>query len=130
MTSILTKQASRLTSYTGRNIAVTAREYVHQTPEGSWRLTNSRVTLESVIQAYWEGSSPEGIQELFPTLSLGQIYGAIAFYLGNRAELDSYMKAQEAIWEQVRKKSEVENAPLLNRLRAQRKQVVGEETTS
>jgi hypothetical protein len=31
-----------------------------------------------------DGATPDAIQSYFPTLSLEQIYGAIAFYLGKK----------------------------------------------
>jgi uncharacterized protein (DUF433 family) len=101
--------------------------YVFQTPEGGWRLSGSRVSLDSIVHAYWEGHSPEAIAEDFPTLSLEQVYGAIAFYLRHREEVDRYLAAQDARWEQVRNASEAANSTVLNRLRAARKTSSGKE---
>jgi len=98
----------------------TAISYVFQTAEGGWRIADSRVSLDSVVHAYLEGKSPETIAEDFPTLSLEQIHGALAFYLRHRAEMDRYLAAQDARWEQLREDSEATHGPLLNRLRAHR----------
>ena len=46
--------------------------------------------------------------------------GALAFYLRHRAEIDRYLAAQDARWEQLREDSEATHGPLLNRLRARR----------
>ncbi len=46
----------------------TAVAYVQQNAEGTWRITDSRVALDSVVHAYWGGKSPEAIAEEFPTL--------------------------------------------------------------
>jgi uncharacterized protein (DUF433 family) len=94
--------------------------YATKTAEGGWRVTGTRVSLDSVVHAYWNGSSPEQIAQDYPSLSLDQVRGAIAFYLRNRAEIDRYLKEQEARWEQLRKESEEKNASLLQRLRAAR----------
>ena len=94
-----------------------AKSYVVQTPEGSWRIRGSRVSLDSVIHSYQDGLTPEGIAEDYPSLSLDQVRGALAFYLQHRAEMDRYLKAQESRWEQLRQESEARNDELLKRLR-------------
>jgi uncharacterized protein (DUF433 family) len=98
-----------------------AVSYVTQMPNGSWRVAGSRVSLDSVVHAYWEGLSPEAIAEEFPTLSLEQVYGAIAFYLRHRREIDSYLESQDARWEELRRQSEATHGSLLNRLRQHRR---------
>jgi uncharacterized protein (DUF433 family) len=108
-------------------MAETPTSYVFQTPEGGWRLTGSRVSLDSIVHAYWEGHSAEAIAEDFPALSLEQIYGAIAFYLRHREDVDRYLAAQDARWEQLRSASEAANSTVLNRLRAACKASSGEE---
>src|SRR4051794_32205058 len=80
-------------------------DYVFQMPEGGWRIAGSRVSLDSLVHAYWEGQSPEAIAEDFPTLSLEKIHGAIAFYLHNRTIIDAYLASQHSRWEQLRKES-------------------------
>lgn len=96
-------------------------EYVHVTAEGGWRIVDSRVSLDSVVRAYWEGKSPEAIVEEFPTLAAELVYGAIAYYLRNRDEIDKYLAQQDAKWNQTQQASEAANGPLLNRLRAIRR---------
>jgi uncharacterized protein (DUF433 family) len=56
-------------------------QYVEQ-HEGAHRVAGSRVSLDSLVYAFWDGKSPETIAQSFPTLTLEQVYGAIAFYLG------------------------------------------------
>ncbi len=69
-----------------------ANQYVEQRDQGYW-LTSSRVSLESVIFAFLDGLSPEIIvAECFPVLTLEQVYGAIAYYLSNRPEMDAYLR--------------------------------------
>jgi uncharacterized protein (DUF433 family) len=63
-------------------------QYVEQ-HEGAYRVAGSRVSLDSLVYAFWDGKSPETIAQSFPTLTLEQVYGAIAFYLGHRAEIDA-----------------------------------------
>jgi uncharacterized protein (DUF433 family) len=95
----------------------TLRAYVFRTPEGGWRVEGTRVSLDSVVHEFLDGESPETIVEHYPSLALDQVYGAISFYLSHQAEVDAYLKEQNAIWEQLRADSESRNAPLLQRLR-------------
>jgi hypothetical protein len=85
---------------------------------GLWR--NGRpaaVSLDSVVHAYWQGRLPEAIVADFPSLTLEQVHGAIAFYLGHRAEIDAYLSEQDARWEQFQQESAAKHAPLLRRVR-------------
>lgn len=86
--------------------------YVFQTPEGGCRFTRSRVSLDSIVRAYWEGRSPEAVAEDFPTLSLEQIHGAVAFYLHNREEMDRYLATQDESWKHFQQESEAAHGSL------------------
>jgi uncharacterized protein (DUF433 family) len=97
-----------------------APNYVEQTPEGVWRVCGSRVTLDSVLEAYLSGLSPEGIQDAFPSLSLETIHGCLAFYLRNRAALDTYLQRERDQFGAQRRAMAVKNQPLIDRLRAAR----------
>jgi uncharacterized protein (DUF433 family) len=104
----------------GNDMSETATIYAHKTAEGGWRMADSRVSLDSVVYAYWEGKSPEAIAEEFPTLSSEQVYGAIAFYLRNREEIDEYLSQQDANWQKLASRSSSRHGPLLDRLREKR----------
>ena len=97
-----------------------AAVYAQKTAEGGWRVADSRVSLDSVVCAYWEGKSPEAIAEEFPTLSAEQVYGAIAFYLRNRQKIDDYLAQQNEKWQQLSKESNTQHGPLLERMRKRR----------
>ena len=74
-------------------------EYVEQR-KGGYYVAGTRVSLDSVVYAFLEGLSPETIAtECFPLLSLEQVYGAITFYLANRAEIDKYLEQRRADYE-------------------------------
>ncbi len=103
-------------------------EYVVQTSDGEWRLADGRVSLDSVIHGYWDGRSPEGIAEEFPSLSVEQVYGAIAFYLRHRVQVDHYLNEQSERWKQLQRDSEAQHGPLLDRLRLFHTQQKFEET--
>jgi uncharacterized protein (DUF433 family) len=67
-----------------------AMEYVDRRGQ-DYMLSGSRVSLASVVLAWKEGLSPEAIRDDFPTLRLEQVYGAIAYYLANQTEIESYL---------------------------------------
>ena len=98
----------------------TTMEYVEQTIDGGWRLTDSRVSLDSVIHAYWDGRSPEAIAEDFPSLSAEQVYGAIAYYLRHRAEIDRHLENQSERWRQLQRDSQTQHGPLLDHIQSSR----------
>jgi len=91
--------------------------YVTKTPEGGWRVTGTRVSLDSIVHAYWEGRLPEAIVTDFPTLSLEKVHGTIAFYLRHQDEIDRYLVEQDTLWRQFQEESAARNNPLLQRLR-------------
>jgi uncharacterized protein (DUF433 family) len=64
-------------------------QYVEQR-EATYFVRGSRVSLDSVVHSFLDGDSAEAIRESFPTLSLEQVYGAIAYYLGHQAEIDGF----------------------------------------
>ena len=49
-------------------------QYVTKLENGAYRVARTRVSLDSVVYAYWRGESPEGIVDSFPTLTLEQVY--------------------------------------------------------
>ena len=95
-------------------------EYVERTEGDAWRVRGTRVSLDSVVHAYWDGRSAEEIAIEFPALALEQVHGAIAFYLRNRAQVDAHLERQKLRWADGRRGSEQQNQALLERLREAR----------
>jgi hypothetical protein len=46
------------------------------------------------------------------------VCGAIAYYLGNNAEVDQYLCRQGELWKQGREKADAAAGPVVQRLRA------------
>ena len=63
--------------------------------EGGYYVAGTRVSLDSVVYAFRGGDSAETIQQNFPSLTLEQVYGAVAFYLAHRAEIDANIREGE-----------------------------------
>lgn len=80
-----------------------SQEYVTNI-NGAYRLTNTRVSLDSIVYAWRGGLSPESIVDDFPVLTLEQVYGAIAFYLAHQDEIDEYLSQGAVEYEALRQK--------------------------
>ena len=72
--------------------------YVEDRNDGYY-VSGTRVSLDSIVYAFRRGASPETIKGSFPTLTLEQVYGAIAFYLSRQPEIDEYLRKSEEAYE-------------------------------
>jgi len=80
-------------------------------------LTRFGISLDAIAYAFQQGLSPESIVQYFPLLTLEQLYGAIAFYLANRAEIDAYL-AEEAAFDAMPQPLQTSDPALYNKLMA------------
>jgi uncharacterized protein (DUF433 family) len=92
--------------------------YVRLDQQGAYRVGQTRVSLDSVVYAYLQGYTPESIAEQYPAVALEEIYGAIAFYLANREDVDHYLERQERLWDKARSEAAAKPSPVIERLRA------------
>ena len=89
------------------------------TPQGTWRIAGTRVSLDSVVHAFWEGATPEEICQDFPSLSLVQVYEAIAYYLKQREKVDAYLQAGRDVAEKIQLELASRHRDFLSKLRQQ-----------
>lgn len=80
------------------------KQYIEKTRD-TYRLTGTRVSLDSIVYAFWRGETAESIAQSFPVLTLEQVYGALAFYLANKPEIDAYLKQAEVEFETLRQQA-------------------------
>lgn len=78
-----------------------SKQYVGQRDGGYW-VADTRVSLDSIVYAFLGGQTAESIAQSFPALNLEQVYGAIAFYLANRPDIDAYLAKTKADFEAMR----------------------------
>jgi len=91
--------------------------------DGGYYIAGTRISLDSIVHAFQEGESPEGILRSFPMAGpLVRIYGAITFYLENKEKVGAYLRDQERRWDELRKERVREADPLMNRLRDAKEQ--------
>jgi uncharacterized protein (DUF433 family) len=76
------------------------------TEDGTIRIADSRVSLESVVHHYKLGASAEQIAQKFPALDLADVYAAISYYLNHQDAVEEYLQQQEAKGDAVQKKME------------------------
>jgi len=76
---------------------------LRQDTEGTIRVIGSRITLDTLVHKWQRGNTFEEIQDGFPSLSLDQIKGVIAWYLNHTAAADEYLEEREAEAEALRK---------------------------
>lgn len=69
---------------------------------GGIRIGATRVTLDSVLATYHNGSTPEEIAIQYSVLRLEEIYSTIAYYLNHRDELDAYLEKRNQQAQQIR----------------------------
>jgi uncharacterized protein (DUF433 family) len=69
---------------------IETKSYVAYRNDFYW-IEGTRISLDSIVYAFQKGISPESITQSFPLLTLEQVYGAIAFYLAHRNEIDAYL---------------------------------------
>jgi len=77
--------------------------------DGSIRIAESRVSLDSVVYHYKLGASAEQITHKFPDLELVEVYAAITYYLNHKEAVEEYLHQQEVKGDEVQ--SRMESAP-------------------
>lgn len=92
-----------------------AKEY-SELRGGSYYVAGTRISLDSIVHAFRRGESPETIWQNFELLRLEEVYGAIAYYLANQAEIDSYLTLQSDRWSEGRRNAEPLPGDLRQRL--------------
>jgi len=65
-------------------------------PQNVIRVRGTRVTLDSIVNAFLAGATSEEIAQQFPTVGLADVYLIIAHYLNHTAEIDLYLSKRQA----------------------------------
>ncbi len=76
------------------------------TEDGGIRIAGTRVTLDTVIDTFLTGASPEEIAQDFPVLRLDDIYAVVTYYLRHRDEVDAYLHERRSRADAVRREIE------------------------
>jgi uncharacterized protein (DUF433 family) len=92
--------------------------------DGVVRVGSSRVTLDTVVAAFREGMTPEGIVEQYPSLRLAEVYSVIGYVLRHPEQVETYLRERERLAAAVRRENEARFDPVgvRDRLVARRRQ--------
>ncbi len=108
-------------------MAFPASPYIEE-QDGALKIEGTRVSLSSVVVHFQEGHSPERIVESFPTLTLAQVYGAIAYYRENQKLIDDYIAEIQREFERSVPPLSQSNPELFARLQAAREKMSSKRT--
>ena len=94
------------------------------------RIKGTRVGIETVLDDYLGGASPEEIAARYRTLTLEQVYATITYYLHRQEEIDKYLKRwwayTEAAWQEQQRNPSEFVRELRERIQRKREMVLAE----
>ena len=79
--------------------------------DGVIHVAHTRVTLDTLIQAFQDGATAEEIAQQYSAVSLADIYSLIGYYLHRRPEIEAYLARRRRVAEQVRQENEARFNP-------------------
>ena len=79
--------------------------------DGVVRVGNTRVTLDTVIAVFKQGTTAEEIVYRYPSLRLADVYATIAFYLNHQQEVETYLQQRQQQAQEIRKMNEARFDP-------------------
>ncbi len=83
---------------------------------GGRRITGTRVSLDSVVHAYWSGQSVDSIVADFPALDANLVQNVIQYYQQNRREIDQYLTEQDERWAALKAQRSKKQEALIQRI--------------
>ena len=79
--------------------------------DGVVRVGNTRVTLDTVIAVFKQGTTAEEIVYRYPSLRLADVYASIGFYLNHQQEVETYLQQRQQQAQEIRKMNEARFDP-------------------
>lgn len=94
------------------------------------RIRGTRIGIETVLDDYLSGVSPEEMVTRYPSLTLEQVYATITYYLHNKTAVDAYLARWRAYCDSSWEAWQRNSAPFVHEMRGQlqraREQVLAE----
>ena len=84
---------------------------------GDIRIRGTRVGIETVLDDYLNGSSPEEIASRYRWLTLEQVYATITYYFRHREMADEYLAQWQTYAETAWQSQQRDPSPSIRRLR-------------
>lgn len=79
---------------------------IEQTGDGTLRVAGTRIPIDTIIIAFYQGATAEEIALRYPTLKLADIYTVLSYYLQHQAEIDAYLQRRQEHAARVRQDNE------------------------
>ena len=80
-----------------------------QTPEvcgGRPRIAGHRITVHTIAIDFNAGMTPEDLISEKPSLTLAEVYAALAYYYANQDAIDADIRAEDAEFDRLESESE------------------------
>jgi uncharacterized protein (DUF433 family) len=92
--------------------------------DGVVRVGSTRVTLDTVVAAFCQGMTAEGIVEQYPSLRLPDVCLVIGYFLSHKEKVESYLHGRQLLAADVRRDNETrfDHAGVRQRLLSRRNQ--------
>lgn len=123
-----TAVAEDRTDYRPDETTVELESYFEFLSEEDIRIRGTRVGIETILEDYLEGNSPEEIATRYRSPSLEQVYATITYYLHNRTQMDAYLEAWRQYTDRAYQESKRDPSQVVKRL--QRLKNTSTQTTS
>lgn len=87
----------------------------------------TRVTLDTVVAVFKQGTTAEEIVCRYPSLNLADVYATIAFYLNHESEVEAYLQQRQQQSQEIRAMNQARFDPqgLRDRLLARKNERAG-----
>ena len=89
--------------------------------DGVVRVGGTRVTIDTVVEAFRDGASAEEIALQYPVLALADVYAVLAYYLRRREEVDAFLAERAAASARIRAEVPPAMTAVRDRLLARRR---------
>lgn len=78
--------------------------------DGVIQVGATRVTLDTIINAFNQGATAEEIAQRYNSLDLADVYFAIGYYLRHKEEIEEYLQQRREIAAEVRQLNQQRNS--------------------
>lgn len=79
---------------------------------GVIRVSNTRVTLDTIVTAFKDGATAEEIAQQYPTVPLADVYYVIGYYLHKMDEVEAYLGKRKLEADELQKQMEARFNPV------------------
>jgi uncharacterized protein (DUF433 family) len=79
--------------------------------DGVARIRGTRVTLDTIVDAFESGATAEEIVQQYPAVALADVYAIIAYYLRRSADVKAYVAQRHELADDIRIRNEARFDP-------------------